>query len=194
MTNIKKIIKDIKKAEFHADFESVEKVVKKCTKKVISKKSLTNMSKKWKRAFFRHIFANIFLMVHFFKGFSTDSKSAWNSAFYDTHLEILNKNFFALISTFCKLWLQMRRKWLKKTGIFFSECVLEFIRQPSKGLHIQVVKIVVPYCTCSLGGRWCFSARVAAQCFSSPNHRRPQILPATIRAVFSRSCKTADKF
>jgi hypothetical protein len=27
-----------KNAEFHADFESIEKVVKKCTKKVISKK------------------------------------------------------------------------------------------------------------------------------------------------------------
>jgi hypothetical protein len=38
---------DIKKnAEFHADFESIEKVVKKMhQKKVISKTSLTNMSK-----------------------------------------------------------------------------------------------------------------------------------------------------
>ncbi len=34
-----------KNAEFHADFESVKKVVKKCTKKVISKTSLTNISK-----------------------------------------------------------------------------------------------------------------------------------------------------
>jgi hypothetical protein len=47
-----------KNAEFDADFESVEKVVKKCTKKkVISKTSLTNMSKSEKSAFFRHIFA-----------------------------------------------------------------------------------------------------------------------------------------
>ena len=32
-----KVIKDIKKAEFHADFKSVEKVLKKYIKKVISK-------------------------------------------------------------------------------------------------------------------------------------------------------------
>jgi hypothetical protein len=65
-----------KNAEFHADFESVEKVVKKCTKKVISKTSLTNMSESEKNAFFRHGFANNFFLVHFFKTFSTDSKSA----------------------------------------------------------------------------------------------------------------------
>ncbi len=41
----KKSKKISKNAEFHADFESVEKVVKKCTKKVISKTSLRNMSK-----------------------------------------------------------------------------------------------------------------------------------------------------
>jgi hypothetical protein len=64
-----------KNAEFHADFESVEKVVKKCTKKkVISKTSLTNMSKSEKSAFFRHVFANNFFLKHFFNTFSTDSK------------------------------------------------------------------------------------------------------------------------
>jgi len=53
----------IKNAEFHADFESVEKVVKKCPdKKVISKTRLTNMSKSEKRAYFRHVFANNFLL------------------------------------------------------------------------------------------------------------------------------------
>ncbi len=34
----------------------------------------------------------------------------------------------------------MRRKQLKKQKIFFYECFLEFIRQPSKGLHNQVDK------------------------------------------------------
>jgi hypothetical protein len=42
---LKQIIKILKIAEFNADFESVEKVVKKCTKKVISKTSFTKMSK-----------------------------------------------------------------------------------------------------------------------------------------------------
>ncbi len=64
MTKSKKVSKN---AEFHADFESVKKVVKNAPKKVISKTSLTNMS---------HVFANNFVLVHFFKTFSTDSKSA----------------------------------------------------------------------------------------------------------------------
>jgi hypothetical protein len=57
-----------KNAEFHADFESAEKVA--------PKKSLTNMSKSEKSVFFRHVFANNFFLVHFFKTFLTDSKSA----------------------------------------------------------------------------------------------------------------------
>jgi hypothetical protein len=48
----KKLKKVSKNAEFHADFESVEKVVKKCTKKVISKTSLTIMSKSEKKCIF----------------------------------------------------------------------------------------------------------------------------------------------
>jgi hypothetical protein len=37
---LKKIEKDIKNAEFHADFESVEKVVQKCTKKKLQAKQV----------------------------------------------------------------------------------------------------------------------------------------------------------
>jgi hypothetical protein len=58
-----------KNAEFHADFESVEKVLKKCTKKVTGKTSLTNMSKSEKSAFFRHVFANNFFWYIFSKLF-----------------------------------------------------------------------------------------------------------------------------
>jgi hypothetical protein len=61
-----------KNADFHADFESAEKVVKNAPKKVTSKTSLTNMSKSEKSAYFRHLFANNFFWVNF----STDSKSA----------------------------------------------------------------------------------------------------------------------
>ncbi len=62
-----------KNAEFHADFESVEKFVNNAQKKVISKTSLTNMSKSEKSAYFRHVFANNFFLMRFFKTFSTDS-------------------------------------------------------------------------------------------------------------------------
>ncbi len=61
-------------------------------KKVTSKTSLTNMSKSEKSAYFRHVFAYTFFWVHFFKNFSTDSKSAWNFAFFDTHIEFKKKN------------------------------------------------------------------------------------------------------
>ncbi len=50
-----------------------------------------NMSKSEKSAFFRHVFANNFFLVHFFKTFSTDSKSAWNSAFFDTFFDFFQK-------------------------------------------------------------------------------------------------------
>ncbi len=76
-----------------------------------------HMSKSEKNAYFRHVFANNFFMVHFFKTFSTELKSA----FFDTHIEFLNERIIlALISTFCILWLQMRTKQLKKKQkIFF---------------------------------------------------------------------------
>ncbi len=115
----KKIKKGVN-AEFHADFKSVEKLVKNAPKKVINKTSLTNMSKSEKSAFFRHVFANNFYLVNFFKTFSTDSKSAWNSAFFDTFFDFFKQKFFkGHICTFFKLWLQMRRKRLKKTENLF---------------------------------------------------------------------------
>jgi hypothetical protein len=51
------------------------------------------MSKNEKSAFFRHVFANNFFLVNFFKTFSTDSKSDWNSAFFDTFFNLKKKIF-----------------------------------------------------------------------------------------------------
>jgi len=65
-----------KNTKFHADFESVEKVLKNAQKKVISKTSLTNISKSGKSAHFRHLFAYNFVLVHLKKTFSTNLKSA----------------------------------------------------------------------------------------------------------------------
>ncbi len=125
------IKKGFKKRWFRIRWKSCKKIHQ---KKVISKTSLTNMSKSEKNAFFHGVFASYFF-VHFFKTFSVDSKSAWNSAFFDTHIEFLTTtNFFALFRTFCKLWLQMRRKRLKKNGkFFFYECVLEYNYASIKG-------------------------------------------------------------
>ncbi len=46
---IKKVSKN---AEFHADFESVEKVVKKCTKKSYKKNKFDEHELKWKKCIF----------------------------------------------------------------------------------------------------------------------------------------------
>ncbi len=85
-----------------------------------------NMSKSKKRVFFRHIYN--FICVHFFKPFSTDSKSAWNSAFFDAHIEFFFKKFFALtvLALFVNFDCTCAGNGSKKRKIFFYECVLEF--------------------------------------------------------------------
>ncbi len=109
-----------KNAEFHADFESVEKVVKKCTKKVISKTSLTNMSKSEKSAYFLNVFDNNFFLLHFFKTFSTDSKSAWKILrFLIPYWIFEKKNFFALITTFLKTLIANAQETTQKNGKSF---------------------------------------------------------------------------
>ncbi len=66
----------IKNAEFHADFKSVEKVLKTAPKKLFSK----NMTEIWTFSISTHVrqtcFASNFFGVHFLKTFSTDLKSA----------------------------------------------------------------------------------------------------------------------
>ncbi len=132
-------------AEFHADLESVEKIVKMHQKKVTSKTSLTNMSISEKSANFRHVFANNFFWVHLFKTFSTDSKSAWNSAFFDTHIEFFYQKVFALISTFCTLWLQMRRKRLKKTeNLFLWMCLRILLGNHQRVCITKLLKSLYP--------------------------------------------------
>jgi hypothetical protein len=74
---LEKIKKASKNAEFHADFKPAEEVFRKCSKKnVISKTSLTKMSKSGKSAYFYVTFLLITFLVNFFKTFSTDLKSA----------------------------------------------------------------------------------------------------------------------
>ncbi len=93
-----------------------------------------------------------FFLVHFFKTFSTYSKSAWNSAFFDPFFDFFKKNFFlGHISTFFKLWSQTRKKRLKKSKNVFCKCVLEIQFCTHQRVCIlyflKKVKFVVPYCT-----------------------------------------------
>ncbi len=69
------------------------------------------MSKSEKSAYFRHVFANTFFLGAFFQTFFNG-------------FEISEIFFVALISTFLKLLLQMRRKRLQKTeNLFLWMCL-----------------------------------------------------------------------
>ncbi len=84
-----------------------------------------NMSKSEKSLYFRHIFANNFLLVHFFKTFSTDSKSAWNSELFDTHMEFLKKTIFLLfLALFVNFACKCAGNGTKKTeNLFLGMCL-----------------------------------------------------------------------
>ncbi len=81
------------------------------TKKVVSKTSLTNMSTSEKRAYFRHVFANNFFWCIFSNLFQRIRNQR----------EILH---FLYPYWIFELWLQMRRKRLKKTeNLFLWMCL-----------------------------------------------------------------------
>ncbi len=110
----------------------LKKFWKNVPKKVISK----NVTEKCTFFTFTHVRQTCFAynFVHFFTTFSTYSKSAWNSAIFDTFYDCLQKIFFkGHISTFYKLWSQTRKKRLKKSNNVFSKCVLDFNFAPIKG-------------------------------------------------------------
>jgi hypothetical protein len=66
-------------------------------------------------------------MVHFFKTFLTDSKSAWNSPFFYTHIQFFNKKIvLLLLALFVNFDCKCAGNGLKKRKIFFYECVLQF--------------------------------------------------------------------
>ncbi len=92
--SLKNLIWVSKNAEFHADFESVEKVLKKCT----IKKLLAKMWRKKALFHFLLMFVKLFLLITFFGAFfttfSTVSKSVWNSAFFVSFLIFFQKVFF----------------------------------------------------------------------------------------------------
>ncbi len=112
----------------------LKKLLKNAPKKIISKTSLTNMSKSEKSAYFRQVFANNFFLVNFFKPFSTDSKSARNSVFFIPILNFCKKKFFLLLfALFLDFHCKCAGNGSKKRKIVFYECVLEFNLATIKG-------------------------------------------------------------
>jgi hypothetical protein len=69
----------------------------------------------------RHVFANNFFLAISQNFFKISVKFCL--FLIPMNLIYFNENFFALISTFCKLWLQMRTKQLKKRKTFLCMCL-----------------------------------------------------------------------
>ncbi len=76
----------------------------------------------------------ITFLYAFFNNFLNGSKiSVKFCVFWCLFWLFQNKNFYGHISTFWKLWSQTHKKWLKKSKIVFSKCVLDFNFAPTKG-------------------------------------------------------------
>jgi O-antigen ligase len=92
------------------------------------------MSKGEKSEYFRHVFAINFFWCIFSNLFQRIQNQREILRFLIPIFNFCKKKFFALISTFFRLWLQMRRKRLKKKRkIVFYECLLEFDYATIKG-------------------------------------------------------------
>ena len=71
----------------------LKKLQKNAPEKCSSQSNFMFISKLAKLTFFGHIFVDIFFWVHFFASFSMESKSACNSAFFDTSVDFLKQIF-----------------------------------------------------------------------------------------------------
>ncbi len=127
----------IKNAEFHADFESLEKMHQ--------KKLLAKMSRKYALFLLLLMFVILVLLITFFctffniffNGFEISVKFCifWHLfRFFQIFL------FKGHISTFFKLWSQTRKKRLKKSKNVFCKCVLDFNFEPMEGSVFFIFK------------------------------------------------------
>jgi hypothetical protein len=132
-----KIKKCVKKRRISRCFRIRWKSFKKMyQKKVISK----NVTEKCTFFTFTHVrqtcFAYNFFLVHFLTTFSTDSKSAWNSAFCDTFFLFKKKKIFlGHISPFFKLYCKCAGHGSKNQKTYLVNVSQISILHPSKGLY-----------------------------------------------------------
>ncbi len=105
-------------------------------KKVISK----NVTEKCTFFTFTHVrqtcFAYNFFWVHFSTTFSTDSKSAWNSAFLTPFSIFFKQNFFfAILVLFSNFEAKRAKNGSKNQKTYFVNVSWISILHPSKGLY-----------------------------------------------------------
>jgi len=140
-----------KNAEFHADFESVEKMYQ---KKVISK----NVTEKCTFFTFTYVRQTCFAYNFFWCIFSQLFQRIRNQReilrFLTPFSIFSKKNFFSPISVlFSNFEAKRAKKRLKKLKNVFCKCVLDFNFAPIKGsvffIFKKKVKFVVPYWVCA---------------------------------------------
>ncbi len=105
------------------------------------------MSKSEKSAFFRHVFANNFFLYIFSKLFQRIQNQRVILRFLHLFQFKKKKNFRSYQYIFRTLTANAQETAQKNGKSFFMNVSQNLIMQPSKGLHNQVVKIVVPQCT-----------------------------------------------
>ncbi len=139
--------KAVKKRRIWIRWKSSKKVY---TKKVMGLRIFVHSTERWKSTWFLHFFANNFFCWNFFKTFSTDSKSASNSSFFDRLLKISWEKKFCGHLFFANSEAERAQSDPKKPKIIFSNVnqnKLYFLILVSDR---QVVKIVLPYSTVGL--------------------------------------------
>ncbi len=103
------------------------------------------MRKSEKSAYFRHVFANNFFLSIFSKLFQRIRNQREILRFLTPYMILSKKNFFwVILVLFSNFDCKYAGNGSKKGKSFFMNVSLNLIMQPSKGLHNQVVKIVVP--------------------------------------------------
>ena len=86
----------------------LKKLQKNAPEKSYTQSNFRFISKLAKMGFFSHFFANFFLRERFFLFFSTESRSAYNSAFFDTSVDFFKQKLKNL-HFFCFPLFQLER-------------------------------------------------------------------------------------
>ncbi len=110
--------------------------------KVICNTSLTNMSKSEKSAYCRHVF-----LIDFVKTFSTELKSALNSAFIDTHIEFLKKITLLLLAFFKTLYANAHQTAQGNRKTFFITCLRILLGNHWRVSATKLLKLLYSNCT-----------------------------------------------
>ncbi len=119
--------------------------------KIYQKKVISKMWQKYALfSLFTHVrqtcFAFNFFLVNFLSTFSTNSKSAWNSAFFDIFFGLKKKISRVIFALFENFEAKRAKNGSKNQKNLFSKCVLDFNFAPIKGSVFFI--FVVPYCPC----------------------------------------------